>query len=137
MKPINLKRRQTNDYFLAYVSLGLSTAALGPALPYMAVQSGSKLSQISILIAVKAAGYLFDSAVGGRLYDRVRDHDVMFFGLLGVVLTMALIPVAPLLWLLSVILFFLGATEGAVDVGGNTLLIFRGGQRWGDVFFPG
>lgn len=119
-----LKRKQTIGYYSAFVSLGLATAALGPALPYLAAQTGSELSQISILFSMKAAGYLVGSIIGGRLYDRLPGHKVMVAGLVGVIITMAMTPLLSLLWLLGAILFLLGATEGAVDVGGNTLLVW-------------
>jgi FHS family Na+ dependent glucose MFS transporter 1 len=118
------KRNQTAAYFLAFITLGLATAALGPALPYLADQTGSELSQISILFTAKATGYLLGSLIGGRFYDRLPGHRVMFVGLIGMVITVSLTPVVPMLWFLVVVLFFLGATEGAVDVGGNTLLVW-------------
>jgi len=120
----NIKRKQTTGYYLSFVMLGLATAALGPALPYLATQTSSEINQISILFSAKAAGYLLGSVIGGRFYDRLPGHRVMFLGLIGVVLTMALTPLLPLLGLLGMLLFFLGATEGAVDVGGNTLLVW-------------
>ena len=120
----NIKRKQTTGYYLAFITLGLATAALGPALPYLADQTGSELNQISILFTAKATGYLLGSLIGGRFYDRLPGHQVMFIGLIGMVITVALTPVVPLLWFLVGVLFFLGATEGAVDVGGNTLLVW-------------
>jgi hypothetical protein len=39
-------------------------------------------------------------------------------------LMVALIPTLPLLWILTVILLILGVTEGSVDVGGNTMLVW-------------
>ena len=124
MKSNNQKRSQTIGYFLAFITLGLATAALGPALPYLAAQTGSELNQISILFTAKATGYLLGSIIGGRLYDRLPGHKVMFVGLVGMAITVALTPILPLLWLLGLFLLFLGATEGAVDVGGNTLLVW-------------
>jgi FHS family Na+ dependent glucose MFS transporter 1 len=120
----NLKRNQSIGYFSAFVALGLATAALGPALPYLAAQTGSELNQISILFTTKAAGYLLGSIIGGRFYDRLPGHKVMFVGLVGVIITLALTPLLSQLWLLGLMLFLLGATEGVVDVGGNTLLVW-------------
>jgi FHS family Na+ dependent glucose MFS transporter 1 len=117
-------RNQTAAYFMAFITLGLATAALGPALPYLAAQTGSELNQISILFTAKATGYLLGSLIGGRFYDRLPGHKVMFIGLIGMTITVLLTPVINLLWLLVLVLFFLGATEGAVDVGGNTLLVW-------------
>ena len=104
------KRNQTAAYFIAFITLGLASAALGPALPYLAAQTGSELSQISILFTAKATGYLLGSLIGGRFYDRLPGHKVMFVGLIGMVLTVALTPVVPMLWFLVLVLFFLGLT---------------------------
>ena len=124
LKTTTQKRNQTIGYFLAFITLGLATAALGPALPYLATQTGSELNQISILFTAKATGYLLGSIIGGRFYDRLPGHKVMFVGLVGMIITVMLTPIVSLLWLLGLLLFFLGAMEGAVDVGGNTLLVW-------------
>ncbi len=129
MKPEKLN--QTLGYFTTFVALGMATAALGPALPYLAENTGSLLSQVSILFTAKAAGYLLGSLLGGRFYDRLPGHRVIFVGLLGMFATIALTPVLPLLWLLGSVLFFLGLSEGAVDVGGNTLLVWVHGREVG------
>ncbi len=124
LKTNTQKRNQTIGYFLAFITLGLVTASLGPALPYLAAQTGSELNQISILFTTKATGYLLGSIIGGRFYDRLPGHKVMFVGLVGMIISVILTPIVSLLWLLGLLLFFLGAMEGAVDVGGNTLLVW-------------
>ncbi len=126
-----LKRNQTLGYFITFIALGMATAAMGPALPYLAEQTNRPLNQISILFSAKAAGYLLGSIAGGRFYDRMPGHRVMFTGLLGMILTIALTPAIPLLWILGIVLFFLGFFEGAVDVGGNTLLVWVHGHEVG------
>jgi FHS family Na+ dependent glucose MFS transporter 1 len=120
----NLKRNQTIGYYSVFITLGMTTAALGPALPFLADQTGSELNQISILFSAKAAGYLLGSIMGGWFYDRLPGHKVMAVGLAGMIATITLTPIVPLLWLLGLVLFLMGATEGAVDVGGNTLLVW-------------
>ena len=44
---------------------------------------------------------------------------------------LALTPVIPVLWLLIVVLLVLGGAEGAIDVGGNTLLVWVHGGKVG------
>jgi FHS family Na+ dependent glucose MFS transporter 1 len=44
-------------------------------------------------------------------------------------LMVALMPTIPLLWLLVMILLILGVTEGSVDVGGNTMLVWVHRQK--------
>lgn len=124
-----LERNQTIGYYASFIGLGMATASLGPALPYLAENTGSMIAEVSILFSTKAAGYLLGSLLGGRLYDRIPGHRVAFGAILGIAVTMALPPVVPLLWILSTVLFILGVVEGALDVGCNAMLVWvHGGQ---------
>ncbi len=121
----------TAAYYLAFVVLGLTTASFGPTLPGLAGHVRSTIGQISYLFVLRSLGYLAGSLIAGRLYDRVRGHPVMAGMILALVLTMAAIPVVPALWLLAALLFGLGAFEGVLDVGGNTLLVWVHRERIG------
>jgi FHS family Na+ dependent glucose MFS transporter 1 len=118
------KFARTAAYYAAFIALGLGSASLGPTLQGLAQHTGTRLSEISFLFAARALGYLIGSLVGGRLYDRVPGHRVMGSVLIVMAAMLALTPVVPLLWLLTAVLFALGMGEGAVDVGGNTLLVW-------------
>jgi len=125
------KRNQTIGYFASFISLGLATASLGPALPYLAENTNSLIGEVSILFSTKAAGYLLGSIVGGRLYDRLPGNLVAFIAILGIGATMALAPIIPLLWVLAAVLFILGMVEGALDVGCNAMLVWVHGSDVG------
>jgi MFS transporter, FHS family, Na+ dependent glucose transporter 1 len=114
----------TAGYFAAFVALGLAYASLGPTLTDLALAVGVNLTQISYLFTARGLGYLAGSMVGGRLYDRMRGHPVMAGVLLLTSLVMLVIPMATMLWMLIVMLFLIGMFEGAIDVGGNTLLVW-------------
>jgi FHS family Na+ dependent glucose MFS transporter 1 len=113
-----------SSYFLAYIVLGMSTATLGPALPYLAANVGTTLKGISSLFLAHRLGYMSGSFFGGRLYDRVTGNRLMVVMLLVMVLGMAAVPLVPILVLLIGILFLLGVAESTVDVGGNILLVW-------------
>lgn len=117
-------RAVTFGYFAAFVSLGLASASLGPTLPGLAALTASSVGQISTLFIARSLGYLLGSALGGRLYDRTPGHPVMAGSLVAMAGAMGLIPLAPALWLLFLAVLLLGLVEGAVDVGGNTLLVW-------------
>jgi FHS family Na+ dependent glucose MFS transporter 1 len=125
------KRGQTIAYFASFISLGMATASLGPALPHLAERTGSLLGEISILFSTISGGYLLGSIVGGRLYDRIPGHLVAFTAIVGMGVTMALTPVIPLLWVLAGVLFILGTVEGALDVGCNAMLVWVHGSEVG------
>lgn len=116
--------RQTIGYYAAFVALGLASASLGPTLPGLAEHTRSRLGEISYLFTARSLGYLLGAFILGRLYDRTPGHPVMATMLVAMGVTMALAPLASMLWLLTAVLFVLGMAEGVVDVGGNTLLVW-------------
>jgi FHS family Na+ dependent glucose MFS transporter 1 len=114
----------TAAYYAAFVGLGLVAAILGPTLLGLANNTHSSLRAISYLFTARSLGYLIGSFTGGRLYDLVPGHSLMGSGLLVLAITLALAPLMPLLPLLVCVMLCLGVAEGAVDVGGNTLLVW-------------
>lgn len=114
----------TAGYYAAFVALGLIAASLGPTLPGLAENTRTVLSEISFLFTARGLGYLLGSFLGGRVYDRLPGHPVMAAMLVTMSVMMVLAPLMPLLWLLTAVLLVLGAAEGVVDVGGNTLLVW-------------
>ncbi len=118
-------------YLVAFVALGLFSASLGPTLPGLAKHTQAHLSEISYLFTARSLGYLLGSLIGGRLYDRFPGHAVMAGVLVVMAAMMVLVPVVPLLALLAVAVLVLGMGEGALDVGGNALIVWAYGDRVG------
>lgn len=119
-----IKQRATAGYFAAFITLGLTTASLGPSLPSLAENTSTLISQISYLFTARSGGYLIGSWLGGRTYDRRAGHQVLAIMLLAIAITLASIPMLTNLWVLIFVLMIVGFAEGAVDVGGNTLLVW-------------
>jgi MFS family permease len=115
---------QTTTYYLAFIALGLTAASLGPTLLGLAGQTGSTLGEISLVFTVRSLGYLTGSFIGGRLFDRLPGHRTMALALVVIALTLASLPMVPLLWLLIAIMGVIGFCEALVDVGGNTLIVW-------------
>jgi FHS family Na+ dependent glucose MFS transporter 1 len=122
-KPVH-KLVLTAAYYLSFIMLGLLTAAEGPALPGLAENTASTLDQISLIFVFGSFGYLLGSLLGGQAYDRLPGHRVISLTLLAFTLCTALIPFMYRLWSLLFVLFVLGLAKGALDVGGNTLLLW-------------
>ncbi len=118
------KIAQTAVYYAAFIALGLASASLGPTLGGLAQHTHTRLSEISFIFSARALGYLIGSVVGGRIYDRWPGHGVMVGVFVVMAAALALTPAIPLLWLLTAVLLVLGMGEGAMDVGGNTLLMW-------------
>ena len=121
----------TAAYYLAFIGLGLTVAMSGPTLPFLARHTASQLDQISLIFVAGSFGYLLGSLLGGRAYDRYPGHRILSVMLLAIAATSALVPIIPRLWLLAVVLFLVGMSQGALDVGCNTLLIWVHGKKVG------
>jgi FHS family Na+ dependent glucose MFS transporter 1 len=122
---------KTIGYFIAFIAVGLMAAALGPTLLDLSKQTRTEWDEIAILFTVHALGYFIGSLLGGRLYDRMPGHRVMVGGLITMAIMMILVPLIPRLPLLAIVWLILGVGSGALDVGGNTLLIWVHGRQVG------
>lgn len=118
-------------YFLAFIALGMTSAALGPTLPGLAEQTGTQLSGISFLFATRSLGFLAGSILAGRIFDRFPGHPIIMGALLLMSISLAVVPFLHQLWLLTAVMFLAGIVEPGVDVGSNTLLVWRFGQKVG------
>ena len=129
-KPVH-KLVLTAAYYLSFIMLGLLVAAEGPALTGLAENTSSTLDQISLIFVFGSLGYLVGSLFGGQAYDRIPGHRVIAFTLLTITVCTSLVPFMHSLWLLLLVLFILGLAKGALDVGGNTLLLWVHGEKAG------
>jgi FHS family Na+ dependent glucose MFS transporter 1 len=125
------KLSRTAGYYLAFVAFGLTVAALGPALPWLAEQTQSDLGQISILFTASALGFLLGAPLGGRLYDFLPGHLLMIASLVSMALAIFLVPFMPVLWLLVLLYLVIGTALGVLEVGCNTLLVWTYSQNLG------
>jgi MFS transporter, FHS family, Na+ dependent glucose transporter 1 len=120
----NLKISQSIAYFVAFIALGFTTASLGPTLQNLADHLQTTLGAISFLFTARSVGFLLGSFRGGRLYDHLRGHPVMALMIVVMSAMMMLTPFAPNIFALTVVMLVLGAAEGLLDVGGNTLIVW-------------
>ncbi|MEZ4605435.1 MAG: MFS transporter [Deinococcales bacterium] len=121
----------TLSYYSNFIFLGLVSASLGPALPYLAENTQSSIEAISILFAARSFGYLLGALGGGRLYDSIPGHRLMIISLIIMAVALWFTPLAKTLILLAIIMMLVGATESVVDIGGNTLLIWLHREKVG------
>ena len=121
------KRQVTLGYYLTFISLGVVTAALGPALPYLAAQTGTALAAVSVLFVSRALGLILGALLSGRLYDRLPGHPILIAGLVLITIAALLTPLPTALILLIGVTFLSGVGQSILNVGGNTLLIWLHG----------
>jgi FHS family Na+ dependent glucose MFS transporter 1 len=110
--------------FLAFVHLGLTVAALGPAKEFLARTTGSSLAAISSVFIAQNLGYMLGSFFGGRLYDRLPGTRLASGAVWAMIPLLALVPVARSLALLLAVVAALGVMQGVMDVGGNVLILW-------------
>ena len=125
------KLGRTASYYGAFITLGFVMGVIGPTLPGLAENTGTTLSRISYLFSMHGFGYFLGSLLGGQLYDRIRGHPIIGGALVFAALAMAVIPSIPFLWVLTGIFFLMGVCTAAIDVGGNTLIVWVHGNEVG------
>ena len=121
---MNQKYILTTAYYLAFILLGLALGAEGPTLPKLAENTSSTLDQISLIFFSGSTGYLLGSYISGRIYDRLPGHQFLAGVILLLGISIAFVPVATSLWMLLVVTLIAGFAKGALDVGGNTLILW-------------
>jgi FHS family Na+ dependent glucose MFS transporter 1 len=129
--PQSSKLTATFAYYATYITLGGTMAISGPALPWLAKNTGSRIDQISIIFVATSLGYMLGSLLSGRAIDRIPGHRIQALTLLMIALCAASVPVLHSLWFLVAVLFLLGTFQGALDVGCNTLLTWTHGDKVG------
>jgi FHS family Na+ dependent glucose MFS transporter 1 len=123
--------RHTFGYYFLFICLGLDSAIIGPTLPALAAQTGSRLGQMGLLFLAGASGYTLGTMLGGRVFDRLQGHPVMGIAQLLAAVLIFFIPLAPWFWLLLVILVCKGFAEGFINTGANALLVWTHAEKVG------
>ena len=123
--------RRVLPYCASYGLVGLIVGTPGPALDHLAGQTGSTLSQISIIFVAMSLGYIFGAILSGRLYDCLPGARVLSVALFGLSGMLVLLPMMPTLWLLVLVMLVVGFVIAFQDVGSNTLVIWHYGREAG------
>ncbi|NBB91049.1 MAG: MFS transporter, partial [Spirochaetes bacterium] len=131
----NTRRRRpeaaTTGYFWALFTLGLAAASIGPSLAGLARNTGATLGAASIVFAAYRAGFVGGAFLGGALLDRLRGHPILAAAMFTMAVMLAAIPQLPSVGVLGAGFLVLGVGAGTVEIGGNTLLVWRYGSRVG------
>ncbi|MCE8021014.1 MFS transporter [Halomonas sp. MCCC 1A11036] len=127
MPTLDHGRRVTLTYFVAFIAIGMCVGLLGPALPHLAIMTGSGMGQIAILFTARALGTMLGAVLSGLLIDRFDGHRVLAAMLLLLAAGLAAVPFSQALALLTAVMFLLGLAEVSVNAGANTLLLWTHG----------
>ena len=121
----------TAAYYASSVVVGLGSAALGPTLPALALQTRVSLSQAGLLFTARSLGNLIGSALAASPLDRGWGRSLLVLALLASAGMTALVPVAPHFLMLLLVFVLWGAAHAVISVGTNTLLVWTHGGRVG------
>ena len=122
---------KTTFYYISFIGLGLGVGVLGPSLLRLAGNTGTTIGQVSSMFFFHSLGYMIGAIIGGRSYDRIAGHPIMSLMLVFIAITLAITPVLTVLWVLILVMLLLGVAQGALDVGGNALLLWTFGSKVG------
>lgn len=116
-------------YFAAFAGLGLAAAIVGPTLPGLAVIAGVGLARIGLLVLARSLGEMIGCLLAGTIVDHGHGRSVLTLSALIMAVCLGLVPFFHSLVVFAGIFLVLGAAQGAVHTGGNTLLVWNRPDR--------
>ena len=114
----------TGGYLASFAMLGVSRSFLGPSLLKLSENTGTRLAGISFLFVVLGLGNMGGNWLGGKALDRFSGNRVLTITLAITGLLLGISSLMPNLWLLSTAMLLLGFCFGALENGGNTLMMW-------------
>ena len=121
--------RLTITYWIIFICIGMMGGILGPALPFLAEQSHSSMSQIALLFTARALGNIIGSLISGQLFDRYDGHKILLLMGIAAILGMVITPSLMSLGVLCIFVFILGFSEVSLNAGCNLMMIWAHKER--------
>lgn len=105
----------------AFVSLGVSAALLGPALPTLAMKADAGLEQIGLIFVSMSLGYLTSAPIINTVGARIGTRNMLIVSPLVVITSMALLATGAHLTAFFVATYLLGLGQAGTQVAYNAL----------------
>jgi len=122
----------TLAHYLLFLCLGLGLGVTGPTLPSLAAQTGTTIGAIGEIFLSSSIGYAVGTAIGGSLFDRTeRGQLVLGIAQLVSASLLFMIPLCPSIGMLILVNAMLGLSNGVINIGANTLLVWNHGENAG------
>jgi MFS transporter, FHS family, Na+ dependent glucose transporter 1 len=118
-----------SGYFAAFLGLGVTAAALGPTLPSLAAVASVSLAQIGLILMVRAFGEMAGCLLASPAIDRGHGRAVLVGSVLVMAVCLSVIPLSSSLMAFLGTFIVLGAAQGALHTGTNTLLSWKHPDR--------
>ena len=119
------RRDPTRAYLASFVALGLIANMLGPSITVLRHQVHVGVGTMAWLFASSSIGYFVGSIAAGRGYDRRLGHGLYVGALIVAIGAFGMIAWTSSFVVLVVAFLVVGIATAAVDVGGNTLLVWQ------------
>ncbi len=123
------RKQLLGTYYVAFLVMGLIMMTLGSTLTALSKNLNSTLDQLSYGFLFRSLGMFSGSILGGRIFDKLPGHRVLFCGLSGLALFSALVPLAPNLYLVLLLFLLQGLSASLLNVGGNTMVLWANRGR--------
>ena len=117
---------------LAFLSIGLFIALIGPTLPTLAFNLHVSIESISYVITARGFGYLLGTITSGLIYEKINIHIMLFAALSLTAVGSVASPLVNQVELLALSLTTAGFAMGFLDTAGNVLCL----ETWGDKSGP-
>ncbi|KAM6915477.1 sodium-dependent glucose transporter 1 [Xenentodon cancila] len=115
----------------SFLGLGMSISVLGPTFEDLAENVNKNISNISYIFVGRSAGYIGGSLLGGVLFDCMNPHLLLGLCMLITSFGMCAIPFCRQAVLLTGFMSSIGMSMGALDTGGNVLILSTWGEQAG------
>jgi fucose permease len=106
--------------FMIYISLGLPDSIMGSAWPNIRADFNLPVANISFYSSVALVFSILTSIFYPKIAKRFNMYQIFFWSVMGVIVALGIMGVAPNGWILYLAFPFFGVGQGAIDVAVNT-----------------
>ncbi|KAL0476334.1 12 TM domain-containing transmembrane protein Naglt1a [Acrasis kona] len=132
------KAIKTAIFCYSIAMVGIAISLLGPTLPQLGRNVNEK--NLGWVFTTRGLGYIVSSVITGKIIDHYNEKEkdpkkqllvsklILIAGVLCAAGALVIIPFIPYLWLLCIVIIFIGIGGGLLDLGCNVMLF----NLWGD-----
>ncbi len=127
--PRDFRKQMLGTYYGGFLVMGFIMMALGSTLTVMAKKLDVSFEQLSYAFMFRSLGFFTGAILGGRIFDKLPGHRILFTGLSGMAIFSALVPLAPNLYVVLGLFLLQGLSGSLLNVGGNTMVLWSNRGR--------
>jgi len=116
--------RRSLNYYAVFICLGMSVTIIGPTLPALAAQTGTRLGLMGTMFLFSSIGYGAGTLLGGRILDQLQGSKVLATAALTSAVLLGLYPLVDKYPVLLAIVLLKGVSDGVLNTSANTLVVW-------------